>query len=216
MDDLESESAKLNSGSDPDHKTRKGGVEFGVHRKAEGNSSFLAALDEFVSQGTDGASGFPVQSLGHRNLVPLEFTTKSFGKSNEQFNPKLKLKNDMNHGVGTRVGFSQKFRGDWDSNAVGFKDSEGSSSLLRTVRKVDPIEEMVSSIELLGEKYVKVEKRKMEMAREIVMMQMDMEMKQNQVIMESQQQIVNACVSALLESKKKKKKKKIKVVSPDS
>lgn len=207
MDDLESESTKLNSGSDPDHKTRKAGV----HRKAEGSSSFLAALDEFVSQGTDGASGFPVQSLGHRNLVP----SKSYGKSNEQFNPKLKLKNDMNHGVGTRIGFSQKFRGDWDSNAVGFKDSGGSSSLLRTVKRVDPIEEMASSIELLGEKYVKVEKRKMEMAREIVMMQMDMEMKQNQVIMESQKQIVNACVNALLESKKKKKKK-IKVVSPAS
>ncbi|XP_062027983.1 trihelix transcription factor ENAP1-like isoform X1 [Rosa rugosa] len=186
MEELEGESGKSGFGSG--HTARKG----------EGNSSsrFLADLDEFVDVRSGGGdAGFPVKSLGHRNLAPL-------------FNPKMKLKKNESSG------FLRRFGG-VDSSGVGVKDLGGGSGLLRSAREVDPVEEMVSSIQLLGEKYMKVEKRKMEMAREIVMMQMDMEMKQTQVIMESQQQIVNACVSALLDSKKKKKRK-IKAVSTDS
>ncbi|KAL6175896.1 hypothetical protein ACLB2K_052534 [Fragaria x ananassa] len=94
------------------------------------------------------------------------------------------------------------------------KLASGSSVLRSSVKEVDPVGAIVSSIRLLGEKYMEVEKRKMEMAREIVMMQMDMEMKQTQAVMESQQQMVNVCVSALLDSKKKKRK--IKAVPTDS
>ncbi|XP_062027985.1 trihelix transcription factor ENAP1-like isoform X2 [Rosa rugosa] len=158
------------------------------------------ALYRFMEEleGESGKSGFGsghTARKGHRNLAPL-------------FNPKMKLKKNESSG------FLRRFGG-VDSSGVGVKDLGGGSGLLRSAREVDPVEEMVSSIQLLGEKYMKVEKRKMEMAREIVMMQMDMEMKQTQVIMESQQQIVNACVSALLDSKKKKKRK-IKAVSTDS
>ncbi|XP_057977822.1 trihelix transcription factor ASIL2-like [Malania oleifera] len=81
-------------------------------------------------------------------------------------------------------------------------------------RVVNPIADMISAIKLLGDGYVKMEKMKMEMAREMEKMRMEMEMKRIEVIIESQQQIVDAFVSRILEEKKKKKK--MKLVLPDS
>ncbi|BBH03019.1 Alcohol dehydrogenase transcription factor Myb/SANT-like family protein [Prunus dulcis] len=87
-----------------------------------------------------------------------------------------------------------KFRGGLDSDGVG-KEVE------------DPIGQMASSVEFMGEVFLKMETKKMEMARDIVKMRMEMEMRQNELIMESQKQVLAACVDALLESKKKKKMK---------
>ncbi|XP_047326392.1 uncharacterized protein LOC124930068 [Impatiens glandulifera] len=70
-----------------------------------------------------------------------------------------------------------------------------------------PISEMASSIKMLGEGFVKMEKMKMEMAREVEKTRMEMEMKRNELILESQRQIVDAFLTVLLETKKKKKKK---------
>ncbi|KAL6181202.1 hypothetical protein ACLB2K_047857 [Fragaria x ananassa] len=101
----------------------------------------------------------------------VHFPVKSFGNRNlgTYVTPKRKLKSESR------------------------KLASGSSVLRSSVKEVDPVGAIVSSIRLLGEKYMEVEKRKMEMAREIVMMQMDMEMKQTQAVMESQQQMVNVC-----------------------
>ncbi|XP_050377457.1 trihelix transcription factor ENAP1-like [Argentina anserina] len=136
---------------------------------------------------TTTSTAFPVRSLGHRNL------------SHEEFIPKRDLRNESS-------GYRRKLE-----SGVGSSGGGGG-----VVRKADPAEEIVSSIRSLGEKYMKVEKRKMEMAREIVVMQMDMEMKQTQVIMESQQQMVSACVSALLESRRRKKKNRKINVAPSA
>lgn len=50
---------------------------------------------------------------------------------------------------------------------------------------------------------MKVEKMKMEMAREIEKMRIEMDMKRNELILESQRQIVDAFVAVLMEKKKK-------------
>ncbi|CAB4279394.1 unnamed protein product [Prunus armeniaca] len=194
--------------SDPDEETRKGAgvgggfrVNAGVRGKGRENSSFSAGFDRYVSRGNDGARGFPVKSSGDRNLGSAEFRSKSYGKTcNEKFSPKLNLKRDCSYGAGTISGFYKKFRGGLDSDGFG-KEVE------------DPIGQMASSVEFLGEVFLKMEKKKMEMARDIVKMRMEMEMRQNELIMESQKQVLAACVDALLESKKKKK---MKVVSSDS
>lgn len=194
--------------SDPDEETRKGAgvgggfrVNAGVRGKGRENSSFSAGFDRYVSRGNDGARGFPVKSSGDRNLGPSEFRSKSYGKTcNEKFSPKLNLKRNCSYGAGTISGFYKKFRGGLDSDGFG-KEVE------------DPIGQIASSVEFLGEVFLKMEKKKMEMARDIVMMRMEMEMRQNELIMESQKQVLAACVDALLESKKKKK---MKVVSSDS
>ncbi|KAI3787533.1 hypothetical protein L1987_42069 [Smallanthus sonchifolius] len=52
------------------------------------------------------------------------------------------------------------------------------------------IREVVSSIKLLGDGFMKMEKMKIDMAREIERMRMETEMKRNQLILESQKQIV--------------------------
>ncbi|KAL6519410.1 hypothetical protein OROGR_018730 [Orobanche gracilis] len=68
-------------------------------------------------------------------------------------------------------------------------------------------DEIVASIKLLGECFLKMEKEKMEMAREIESMRMDMEMNRNQMLVESQQQTVDAFLKGLFELKKCKKVK---------
>lgn len=77
----------------------------------------------------------------------------------------------------------------------------------------DPVEEMVLSIKLLGEGFMKMEKMKMEMAKEVEQMRMEMEMKRNEMILESQKQIVEAFVKVLSEVHKNKN---VKTVSPES
>ncbi|KAM1787544.1 hypothetical protein FF1_037653 [Malus domestica] len=193
--------------SDPYETTSKGsgfGGGFRVKNLVRGpNSGLSAGFDRYGSRGSDGGSGFPVKSLGDRNFWPSDFRSKSYGKSNDKFNPKLISKRSGSNGVGSGSRFNQKFKGSLHSNGVGMEDLGGSSSGKGTD---DPIEAMASSIEFLGEVFVKMEKRKMEMAGEMAKMRMKMEMKQNQLIMESQKQMVDACVNALWETKKKKKK----------
>ncbi|XP_009789567.1 trihelix transcription factor ASIL2-like [Nicotiana sylvestris] len=77
----------------------------------------------------------------------------------------------------------------------------------------DPMEEMVLSIRLLGEGFMKVEKMKMEMAKEVEQMRMEMEMKRNEMILQSQKQIVDAFVKVLNEVNNKNKN--VKTVLPD-
>lgn len=69
------------------------------------------------------------------------------------------------------------------------------------------VEEIVASIKMLGEGFMKMEKAKMEMAREMEAMRMEMEMKRNQMVLESQKQIVDAFLKGLCELKKSKKPK---------
>ncbi|XP_020549543.1 trihelix transcription factor ASIL2-like [Sesamum indicum] len=74
-------------------------------------------------------------------------------------------------------------------------------------RERDALEEIVASIKVLGEGFVKMEKAKMEMAREMEAMRMEMEMKRNEMLLESQKQIVDAFLKGLFELKKSKKVK---------
>ncbi|KAK4432385.1 hypothetical protein Salat_1000600 [Sesamum alatum] len=64
-------------------------------------------------------------------------------------------------------------------------------------------------------RFVKMEKAKMEMAREMETMRMEMEMKRNEMLLESQKQIVDAFVKGLFELKKSKKVKTADSASED-
>lgn len=65
------------------------------------------------------------------------------------------------------------------------------------------IDDVVASIKMLGDGFMKMEKMKLDMAREIERMRMESEMKRNQLILESQKQIVDAFVKGLVETKKR-------------
>ncbi|CAI8613342.1 unnamed protein product [Vicia faba] len=72
-------------------------------------------------------------------------------------------------------------------------------------RERDPIGEMVNAIKVLRDGFVRMEQMKMEMAREIETMRMEMEMKRTEMILESQQRIVEAFAKAVSEKNKKRK-----------
>ncbi|RAL48991.1 hypothetical protein DM860_001311 [Cuscuta australis] len=71
-------------------------------------------------------------------------------------------------------------------------------------RKGDPIAEMVTAIKSLGDGFLKMERMKMDLARELEDMKMEMEMKRTEMILESQQRIVEAFANALSERNHKK------------
>ncbi|XP_058189193.1 protein FIP2-like [Rhododendron vialii] len=131
--------------------------------------------------------GLYVKIFGERFLVAKVFRTKRSGKNdgNPCANPDPRFANGFSSSMGLGIGDKSGDRGG--------------------KRERDPIGDVVSSIKLLGEGFVKVEQMKMEMAREIEKMRIEMDMKRSELILESQQQIVDAFVAVLMEKKKKKR-----------
>lgn len=74
------------------------------------------------------------------------------------------------------------------------------------------VAEMVDAVKMLGDGFVRMEQMKMEMARDIETMRMEMEMKRTEMILESQQRIVEAFAKGFSEKKKKPKR----MPSPES
>ncbi|XP_024994561.1 protein FIP2 isoform X2 [Cynara cardunculus var. scolymus] len=87
-----------------------------------------------------------------------------------------------------------------------FDSENGSNEFSREKRGIkqddDSIGQIVSSIKLLADGFVKMEKMKMDMVHEIEKMRMEAEMKRNELLLESQKQIVEAFVKGLAENKK--------------
>lgn len=67
--------------------------------------------------------------------------------------------------------------------------------------------EVVGAIRALGDGFVRMERMKMEMAREVEAMRMDMEMKRTEMILEFQKQIVEAFASTFSDNKDAKLKR---------
>lgn len=59
----------------------------------------------------------------------------------------------------------------------------------------------------LGDGFVRMERMKMDMVREVEAMRMDMEVKKTEMILESQQRILECFVNAVSEGNKKKAKR---------
>ncbi|KAK6935090.1 Myb/SANT-like DNA-binding domain 4 [Dillenia turbinata] len=80
---------------------------------------------------------------------------------------------------------------------------------MKKIRKVeeddDVMRMMVRSIRMIGEGYAKMERMKMEMAREMERVRLEMELRRSQLILESQHQIFDAVLMGFLDSKKRKK-----------
>ncbi|CBI40920.3 unnamed protein product, partial [Vitis vinifera] len=145
-------------------------------------------LKSSPNPGFDQEEGCGLKSVGDGSLVPPGPRANNCGKINGNSNPKLDSRVLNGRSGSLRLGFGK------ESGVRGIK------------RETDPISEMVSSIRLLGEGFVKMEKMKMDMAREIEKMRMEMEMKRSEMLLESQQQIVDTFMKGFLEKKKKKAK----------
>lgn len=66
---------------------------------------------------------------------------------------------------------------------------------------------MVAALRMVGDGFMRMEKVKMDMARETERMRMDMELKRTQMILDSQQQLVDAFVKGVVAEVKRKKGK---------
>lgn len=203
------------------------------YSKIDANSDSNLDFDHEFDDGIESSAGIRKRTL--RDWDPSRFKSKNYnGNSDLDQDDDYDVEDGMNSGGG----FHRKTQGEWRSVPSGFRpknysnmDGNSNSSILngcssssrlkfvkksngeRVKRESDPVGELVSSIKFLGDWFVKMEKMKMETAREIEKMRMDMELKRNEMLLESQRQIVDAFVNGFLE----KKKKKVNImVSPDS
>ncbi|KAL6289776.1 hypothetical protein ACE6H2_007286 [Prunus campanulata] len=148
--------------------------------------------------GSGGSSGG-----GFRIRIPTGVSIAQPGtKVYPKMDPKFGLNSNSGSGSGPGYGSAKVMRecGNSVRPGLGKREREGRE------RERDPVAEMVSAIKVLGDGFVRMEQMKMEMAREIETMRMEMEMKRTEMILDSQQRIVEAFAKAVSEKKKKAKR----------
>ncbi|XP_061995415.1 trihelix transcription factor ASIL2-like [Rosa rugosa] len=158
-----------------------------------------------VGVGGSGGSSVGGGSGGFRIRIP---TGVSIAQPGNKVYPKMDAKFGLNSHPGSHSGPSYataKVMRECNNNSGGRSGGLGKRERERE-RERDPVAEMVSAIKVLGDGFVRMEQMKMEMAREIETMRMEMEMKRTEMILESQQRIVEAFAKAVSEKKKKAKR----------
>ncbi|GMH22361.1 hypothetical protein Nepgr_024204 [Nepenthes gracilis] len=151
---------------------------------------------------------------GFRIRIPGNSSPGSGGKAKNFGNFDENLDSGINHK--SKYGFS----GHSFDDGVKFNtrvSKKGSGTGLKVgwgkrEREGDEVKDMVAAIKVLGEGFVKVEKMKMDMMREIERTRMEVEMKRTEMILESQQRIVESFLKGISEKNKRAKK----MPSPDS
>ncbi|KAF5731596.1 trihelix transcription factor ASIL2 [Tripterygium wilfordii] len=133
--------------------------------------------------------------------APSKFYAKIDNSYSSIPNPNFNSNNNPNaiSGFGARV-----FR-EFDDKARN-RERERERERGKEKEEKDPIADMVAAVKVLGDGFVRMEQMKMEMAREIETMRMEMEMKRTEMILESQQRLVEAFAKAMSDNKKKSKR----------
>ncbi|PKI55655.1 trihelix transcription factor ASIL1-like [Punica granatum] len=106
----------------------------------------------------------------------------------------------------------QKLKSCSAGNSLKPNYDEGETGMKSRLRKQprqssDPLEEVVSAVKVFRQGFERMEKMKIEMAKEIGAMQREMEMKRTAMILESQQFIVQTLAKAISEKKVEKQSK---------
>ncbi|KAI3444828.1 hypothetical protein Pfo_001493 [Paulownia fortunei] len=144
---------------------------------------------------------------GFRIKIPVGVAPKVYSKFDEMGcqnpnNPNPRFTNSVASGYGAasnkvlRNGFPER-------GEIGKRAGE-----ILKKKKVDAgVGEVAAAIHALGEGFMRIEKVKMDMARQIEEMRMEMELKRTEMILESQQRIVEAFAKAISERSIKKAKR---------
>ncbi|CAN4125979.1 unnamed protein product [Withania somnifera] len=158
-----------------------------------GNNGNTSSRSSYPGVVSDGGGGFRIRIPGMPGSTPP--MARPFGRFEDSG-----VENPNNFGSSKmfRDGFVKKV--DLGKRVVG----EGGAG---EKKKGDRMTEMVAAIKVLGDGFVRMEKMKMDMARELEGMRMEMEMKKTQMILESQQRIVEAFAQALSEKNHNKAKR---------
>uniref|UniRef100_A0A5B6YH34 Putative trihelix transcription factor ASIL2 n=1 Tax=Davidia involucrata TaxID=16924 RepID=A0A5B6YH34_DAVIN len=153
------------------------------------NRNYYGSMSNGIGSGSGSGKGFRIRIPGRSTLAPAG--TKIYRNIDENPNP--------NFG-------STRVSRDGNSGRLGLGKSGGGVGVGKK-RKEKPVTEMVSAIKVLGDGFVKMERMKIEMAREVEAMRMEMELKRTEMILESQQRIVEAFAKAFSISDKKRKQR---------
>ncbi|XP_034676834.1 protein FIP2 [Vitis riparia] len=187
-----------------------------VYSNSDGNVKAKLDFNHYDDDRMDAGRRFRLKMQGVEDMILSGIRSKNYGMIDGNSNSNLSddingdgfwMKNPRGrnyaHSNSNPKLDSRVLNGRSGSLRLGFGKESGVRGIKR---ETDPISEMVSSIRLLGEGFVKMEKMKMDMAREIEKMRMEMEMKRSEMLLESQQQIVDTFMKGFLEKKKKKAK----------
>lgn len=154
------------------------------------------SLDKLYRNGVSGGFGGSAGAGGFRIRIP---TGVSVAQPGSKFYPKM----NNNSESGSRINGGTRLVK--ERVVLGKRERERE---VERERERDPIGEMVNAIKVLRDGFVRMEQMKMEMAREIETMRMEMEMKRTEMILESQQRIVEAFAKAVSEKNKRRKLRK--------
>ncbi|PON58843.1 MADF domain containing protein [Parasponia andersonii] len=163
--------------------------------------SNMKSMSKLYRNGVGGSGGGGSSSSGFRIRIPTGVSIAQPGtKAYAKVDPKYGMHpNSMNSGPS----FGTKVVRECNAARPGLGKRERERE---REKEKDPVVAMVSAIKALGDGFVRMEQMKMEMAREIETMRMEMEMKRTEMILESQQRIVEAFAKAVSEKKKKTKR----------
>ncbi|WJX77290.1 hypothetical protein P8452_60612 [Trifolium repens] len=165
---------------------------------ASGGSGNARSIDKLYQNGVSGGGGGGPLGGGFRIRIPTGVSVAQPGlKFYGGYNQKM---NNNNSESGSRINGGMMLIK--ERVGLGKREREREREV---ERERDPIGEMVNAIKVLRDGFVRMEQMKMEMAREIETMRMDMEMKRTEMILESQQRIVEAFAKAVSEKNKKRK-----------
>ncbi|GMY23019.1 trihelix transcription factor ASIL2 [Fagus crenata] len=174
-----------------------------LYEEFKNGGSNMRHMSKFYrNNGIGGSGGGSSGGSGFRIRIP---TGVSVAQPGSKFYAKVEQKYNSNPNPSSSSG------GNFGARVMR-ECNTGRPVLGKRERERDPVAEMVSAIKVLGDGFVRVEKMKMEMARDIEAMRMEMEMKRTEMILESQQRIVEAFAKAVSEKKKKPKR----IASPES
>ncbi|CAN4111890.1 unnamed protein product [Withania somnifera] len=154
-----------------------------------GNNGNTSSSSSYPGVVSNGGGGFQIRMPG--SAPPMEKPYSRFEDSGVE-NP-------------SNFGSSKIFRDGFVNKADSGKRVVGEG--VEEKKKGDAMAEIVAAIKVLGDGFVRMERMKMDMARELEGMRMEMEMKRTQMILESQQRIVEAFAQALSDKKYKKAKR---------
>lgn len=157
--------------------------------------SVYGSTSNGIGAGSAGGSGFRIR-------IP---NGVSIAKPGTEFRPKNYPKFDQNPNPNPNLAIKGLRDCTWAKPKLGKRSGSYGDGGVKREKEGNAVTEMVSAIKVLGDGFVKMEQMKMEMAREIETMRMEMEMKRTEMILESQQRIVETFAKSMSEKKKAKR-----------
>ncbi|KAL7606007.1 hypothetical protein Lser_V15G15959 [Lactuca serriola] len=166
---------------------------------------FYSSIDNGTGHLNGNENGFRIKIPGRANTAavpPPSAGMNMYNNNNSAYDDyPPPVKSNYGLGKGLRDGYAKGGFGIGKDRGGGIKRREevtGNSN--------NPVEDMVTAIKMLGDGFMRIERMKMDMARELESMRMEMEMKRTEMILDSQQRLVDSFSKAVFEKNKKLKR----------